>query len=77
MGIPVLLAATATKWASPARLPYELGRAGFDVALIAPKEALVAQSRFVAKFTPLPASATPRDNGHACSRLPSRPAVRD
>ena len=60
MGIPVLLAATATKWASPARLPYELGRAGFDVALIAPKEALVAQSRFVASFTPLPDSATPR-----------------
>lgn len=60
MGIPVLLAATATKWASPARLPYELGRAGFEVALIAPKEALVAQSRFVATFTPLPDSATPR-----------------
>jgi hypothetical protein len=30
----MLLAATATKWASPARLPYELTRAGFDVALI-------------------------------------------
>ena len=60
MGIPVLLAATATKWASPARLPYELSRAGFDVELIAPKEALVAHSRFVAKFTPLPDSATPR-----------------
>ena len=60
MGIPILLAATATQWASPARLPYELGRAGFDVALVAPKEALVAQSRFVAAFTPLPDTATPR-----------------
>jgi glutathione synthase/RimK-type ligase-like ATP-grasp enzyme len=60
VAIPLLLAATATKWASPARLPYELSRAGFDVALIAPKEALVAQSRFVANFTPLPDSATPR-----------------
>ena len=60
MGTPLLLAATATKWASPARLPYELGRAGFEVALIAPKDALVAQSRFVAAFTPLPDTATPR-----------------
>jgi glutathione synthase/RimK-type ligase-like ATP-grasp enzyme len=59
VGIPVLLAATATKWASPARLPYELVRAGFDVSLLAPKGALVAQSRYVAAFTPLPDSATP------------------
>ena len=59
MGISVLLAATATKWASPARLPYELARAGFEVGLLAPQAALVAQSRFVADFTPLPESATP------------------
>jgi hypothetical protein len=60
VGIPVLLAAAATKWASPARPPYELSRAGYDVSLIAPKEPLVAQSRFVARFTLLPDPATPR-----------------
>ncbi len=59
MGIPVLLAATATKWASPARLPHELANAGFDVAVLAPKGALVAESRYVAAVSQLPDTATP------------------
>lgn len=59
MKIPVLLAATSTKWSSPAQLPRELVRAGFDVSLLAPKEALVAKSRHVASVTYLPDTATP------------------
>jgi predicted ATP-grasp superfamily ATP-dependent carboligase len=59
MGIPVLLAATAIKWASPARLPRELARAGFDVAVMAPKGALVTKSRYVATVSYLPDTATP------------------
>jgi predicted ATP-grasp superfamily ATP-dependent carboligase len=59
MGIPVLLVATATKWAGPARLPHELMQAGFDVAVMAPRGALVAESRFVASVVHLPDAATP------------------
>jgi predicted ATP-grasp superfamily ATP-dependent carboligase len=59
VGIPVLLAATATKWAGPARLPRELVQAGFDVAVLAPKGALVAESRYVASVSNLPETATP------------------
>jgi predicted ATP-grasp superfamily ATP-dependent carboligase len=59
VGIPVLLVATATKWASPARLPRELAQAGFDVAVLAPEAALVAQSRHVASVNHLPDTATP------------------
>ncbi len=59
LGIPVLLAATATKWAGPARLPRELARAGFDVSVLAPRGALVTESRYVAGVTYLPEAATP------------------
>ena len=59
MGISVLLAATATRWAGPARLPRELVRAGFDVAVLAPKGALLAESRYVGAVTRVPDAATP------------------
>lgn len=59
MGIPVLLAATATRWAGAARLPRELVRAGFDVSVLAPRGSLVAASRHVAAVTLLPDTATP------------------
>lgn len=59
MGIPLLLAATATEWAGPARLPRELVRAGFDVSVLAPKRALVAKSRYVSAVTHLPDATTP------------------
>ena len=59
MTIPVLLVATATKWASPAQLPRELARAGFDVLLLAPRGAPVARSRHVSAVTYLPDAATP------------------
>ncbi|MEP6998421.1 MAG: ATP-grasp domain-containing protein [Betaproteobacteria bacterium] len=54
-----MLVATATKWAGPARLPRELVRAGFDVSVLAPKDALVAKSRYVGAVTHLPDAATP------------------
>ena len=59
MAIPVPLAATATRWSSPARLPYELVRAGFEVSVLAPSDALVTKSRYVAAVTVLPDRATP------------------
>lgn len=59
MGIPVLLAATATRWAGPARLPRELVRAGFDVSVLAPKGALLAESKYVGAVTRVPDAATP------------------
>lgn len=59
LGIPLLLVATATQWAGPARLPRELVRAGFDVSVLAPKRALVAKSRYVGAVTYLPDAATP------------------
>src|SRR5438309_3738542 len=59
VGIPVLLAATATRWAGPACLPRELVGAGFDVSVLAPRGALVAESRHVAAVSHLPEGAAP------------------
>jgi predicted ATP-grasp superfamily ATP-dependent carboligase len=59
LGIPLLLVATATEWAGPARLPRELVRAGFHVSVLAPKRALLAKSRYVGSVTHLPDAATP------------------
>jgi len=59
VGIPVLLAATATQWAGPAQLPRELVKAGFDVAVLAPRGALVSESRHVTAVNHLPDKATP------------------
>jgi len=59
LGIPLLLVATATEWAGPARLPRELVRAGFDVSVLAPKRALLAKSRYAGAVTYLPDAATP------------------
>ena len=57
----VLLVATATKWFAAARMPSALSRAGFEVALLAPRGSLAERSRYVAKIGHLPANATPRD----------------
>jgi predicted ATP-grasp superfamily ATP-dependent carboligase len=59
LGLSLLLVATATEWAGPARLPRELVRAGFDVSVFAPKRALVAKSRYAGAVTHLPDAATP------------------
>ena len=53
------MAATATEWAGPARLPRELARAGFEVSVLAPERALVAKSRYVRAVTYLPDATTP------------------
>ena len=59
MGIPVWLAATTTGYTAAARLPREFARAGFDVSVLAPKGALIAESRHVAGVSLLPDTATP------------------
>jgi hypothetical protein len=61
MGISVLLVSTATHWFGTARMPRALVHAGFDVALLAPKDSLAAKSRFVGRIGELPENATPRD----------------
>ncbi|HET7032718.1 MAG TPA: ATP-grasp domain-containing protein [Casimicrobiaceae bacterium] len=61
MGIPVLLASTATRWFGTARMPRAFARAGFDVALLAPKGSLAEKSRFVGRIGHLADNATPRD----------------
>jgi len=59
-----LLAATATKWPATAHLPRELARAGFEVTVLAPRDALVAKSRYVSAIAPLPHGATPLHWAH-------------
>ena len=76
MTIPILLAATATKWASPAQLPRELVRAGFDVLLLAPRAAPVARSRHVSVVAFLPDAATPMHWAYMLAAFVSQRAPR-
>jgi glutathione synthase/RimK-type ligase-like ATP-grasp enzyme len=57
----VLLVATATKWVPAARMPSALSRAGFEVALLAPRGSLAEKSRYLAKIGYLADKATPLD----------------
>lgn len=57
----VLLVATATKWLAAARMPSALSRAGFEVALLAPRGSLAEKSRYLAKVGYLADNATPLD----------------
>ena len=59
MNATVLMVSTATRWLGAARMPRSLAKAGFDVALLAPKDSLAAKSRFVAKVAFLPDNAVP------------------
>jgi predicted ATP-grasp superfamily ATP-dependent carboligase len=61
MGTSVLLVSTATRWFGTARMPRAFALAGFDVALLAPKDSLAEKSRFVGRVGHLPDNATPRD----------------
>ena len=61
MGISVLLVSTTTRWFGTARMPRAFAHAGFDVALLAPKDSLAEKSRFVGRVGHLPDNATPRD----------------
>lgn len=69
MGTPLLLVATATGWLGTARMPRALAMAGFEVALLAPRGALAAKSRFVAKLGHLPDGATPVQWVHAFAAM--------
>src|SRR4051794_14187015 len=54
-----LIVATATDWFGAARAPRALHGAGFDVAVLAPRDALVLASRFLAVSSLVPDAATP------------------
>lgn len=54
----VLLVATETKWLAAARMPSVLSRAGFKVALLAPRGSLAEKSRYLNKVGFLTANAT-------------------
>jgi len=54
---PVLLVSTETRWLGAARMPRALSRAGFEVALLTPRNSLAEKTRFVAKIGYLPDDA--------------------
>jgi len=54
-----LLVTTATRWIGAGRAPRALARAGFDVALLAPRGSLPERSRFVGRIGHVPDRATP------------------
>jgi len=60
MATPILLVATATRWFGTARMPRALSRAGFEVALLTPRNSLAEHSRFVTKLGYVEDAATPR-----------------
>lgn len=76
MRLPVLLASTATRWFGTARMPRVLTHAGFDVALLAPRNSLAEQSRFVAKVGHVPDNATPKQWAYAFSAMVKATAPR-
>ena len=55
----VLLVSTATRWIGTARVPRGLAKAGFDVALLTPRNSLAEKSRFVARIAFIPDVTTP------------------
>lgn len=56
--IPLLLVSTATHWLGTARVPRALAKAGFEVALLTPRNALAEKSAYVSKIGYLPDNAT-------------------
>lgn len=58
MPVPCLIVATGTLWSGAARIPKALAHAGFDVALLAPKDSLAEKSRFVGRIGHLPPNAS-------------------
>jgi glutathione synthase/RimK-type ligase-like ATP-grasp enzyme len=55
----VLMVSTASRWLGTARMPRSLARAGFEVALLAPRGSLALHSRFVSKTSVLRDGSTP------------------
>jgi hypothetical protein len=54
----LLIVTMGTDYIAPARMPYELQRAGFHVALIAPREALATQTAHVDRIDCFPPGVT-------------------
>jgi hypothetical protein len=61
LSIPVLLVTSEAQWIGPARMPASLHRAGFEVTLLAPANALAQRSRFVTRSGVLPDGANSHD----------------
>jgi D-alanine-D-alanine ligase-like ATP-grasp enzyme len=61
----VLLVSTATRWYGTARIPRALAKAGFEVTLLTPRNALAEASRFVTRVAYLADRTTPLDWIHA------------
>jgi len=59
MNRKVLMVSTTSRWLGTARMPRSLARAGFQVALLAPRGALGLRSRFVARPGVVADGATP------------------
>jgi hypothetical protein len=59
--ISTLLVTCESAWLAPIRMPGALARAGFEVTLLAPPDAVAARSRYVARSRALPANANPRE----------------
>ncbi|HTS20405.1 MAG TPA: ATP-grasp domain-containing protein [Casimicrobiaceae bacterium] len=57
----VLLLSTATRWLGTARMPRMLARAGFDVALLTPRDSLAEKSRYVSRIGFLSPTTTPME----------------
>jgi predicted ATP-grasp superfamily ATP-dependent carboligase len=76
MGTPVLLVSTATYWLGTARIPRALARAGFDVALLTPRNALAEKSGYVGTIGHLPDDATPLQWLHAFAAMVKATAPR-
>ena len=55
----VLLVATATRWLGTARIPRPLAAAGFDVALLTPRNSIAEKSGFISRIGHVPDHATP------------------
>ena len=69
MNPTVLLVATATQWLGTARMPRNLDRAGWSVALLAPRGSLAERSRYVRKIGHLPDNAGPIEWVHAFAAM--------
>ncbi len=50
MTATALLVSTATRWLGTARIPRGLAKAGFEVALLTPRNSLAEKSRYVARI---------------------------
>jgi hypothetical protein len=57
----ILLVSTATRWLGAARMPRVLARAGFDVALLTPRNSLAEKSRYVSRIGFISSTSTPME----------------